>query len=130
MRFCRLLGVYNKLKAVVVKTNSEEEQHELIQEAKGLVDDICKDHIAAAESAVEDPVLREKLIKKVESECHELCEYVVATKRFNLEVNARSKDRVISFGEKLSCLFMVALLESSVRRPVLTGRRLMFGRFC
>lgn len=110
-----MLGVYTKLKAVVVNTNSEDEQHVLIQEAKSLVQDICKDHVAAAEASVEEPVLREKLIKKVESECRELCDYVEATKRFNLEVNARSKDRVISFGEKLSCLFMVALLESSVR---------------
>lgn len=116
-----LLGVYTKLKAVVAITNSESEQAQLIDESKDLVSDICKDHVAAAQTSVQDPALRESLIKSIESECQELCDYVVATKRFNLEVNARSKDRVISFGEKLSCLFMTALLQDSVRSLLRKG---------
>jgi aspartate kinase len=39
----------------------------------------------------------------------------MATRRFNLEINSRAKDRVVSFGEKLSCLFMATLLKDSVR---------------
>lgn len=95
-------------------TNSESEQAKLIDESKSLVSDICKDHVAAAQASVQDPALCEVLVKSIESECQELCDYVMATKRFNLEVNARSKDRVISFGEKLSCLFMTTLLQDSV----------------
>lgn len=76
--------------------------------------DVCNDHTAAAETHVQDPSLRETLIKHINTECHELIDYVTATKRFNLEVNARSKDRVISFGEKLSCWTMTALLHDAV----------------
>lgn len=44
-------------------------------------------------------------------ECQLLTEYLEAAKRFHLEVNSRAKDRVISFGEKLSCRFMAYLLK-------------------
>jgi aspartate kinase len=111
----RLIGVYTKLKGVGAAINSEEEQQELVEQSKGLVMDICNDHVFAAESFVEDPTLRAKLIDRVKIECQELIEYVVAAKRFHLEINARSKDRVISFGEKLSCLFMATLLQDTVR---------------
>ncbi|XWW96603.1 hypothetical protein V2A60_004580 [Cordyceps javanica] len=107
----RLLGVYAMLKAVGAATNAEEEQLAHIDNAKMLMNDICKDHIAAAEAYVSDPVLRQKLITRIEAECQELVEYIIATKRFNLEINARSKDRVISFGEKLACLSMTAVLQ-------------------
>ncbi|TDZ22461.1 Aspartate kinase FUB3 [Colletotrichum orbiculare MAFF 240422] len=51
------------------------------------------------------------LEQEIRDECQELVEYIVAARRFNLEVNSRSKDRCISFGEKLSCRFMAALLK-------------------
>lgn len=102
------------LKAVGAATNEEEEQIAHIDEAKMLINDICKDHIAAAEAYVNEPVLRQKLIARIEVECQELIEYIIAAKRFNLEINARSKDRVISFGEKLACLSMTAVLQDGV----------------
>jgi aspartokinase len=76
--------------------------------------DICNDHVFAAESFIKDQSLRETLIQTVKDECQELVEYIVAAKRFNLEINSRAKDRVISFGEKLSCRFMAALLQDMV----------------
>lgn len=82
-----------------------------MSEARSLITDICNDHVFAAESFVKDHTLKEKLIRKIEVECQELIEYIMAARRFNLEINSRSKDRVISFGEKLSCVTMVALLE-------------------
>lgn len=109
-----LLGVYAMLKAVGAATNAEAEQLAHIDEAKGLIKDICKDHIAAADAYVSDTVLRQKLVARIEVECQELIEYIIATKRFNLEINARSKDRVISFGEKLACLYMTAVLQDGV----------------
>ncbi|EGX92525.1 aspartokinase [Cordyceps militaris CM01] len=108
----RLLGVYAMLKAVGAATNAEEEQIAHIDDAKMLINDICKDHIAAAEAYVSEPALRQKLVARIEVECQELIEYIIATKRFNLEINARSKDRVISFGEKLACLSMTAVLQN------------------
>ncbi|KAJ2980116.1 hypothetical protein NQ176_g2836 [Zarea fungicola] len=107
----RLLGVYSMLKAVGASTNDEEEQLGHIDKAKAFITDICRDHISAAQTYVGDAVLLHKLIARIEVECQELIEYIIATKRFKLEINARSKDRVVSFGEKLACLSMTAVLQ-------------------
>jgi aspartate kinase len=103
------------LRAVGAAPTSESEQQELIDQAKGIIADICNDHVFAAESFVQDATTKSALIEKIQTECQELVEYIVAAKRFHLEINARSKDRVISFGEKLSCLFMTSLLQDNVR---------------
>lgn len=86
----------------------------MVEQARGLMLDICNDHVFAAESFIKDQNLRETLIQTVKDECQELVEYIVAAKRFNLEINSRAKDRVISFGEKLSCRFMTTLLQDVV----------------
>ena len=75
--------------------------------------DICDDHVSAAEYSLQDPKIKSVLISQIKEECQKLIEYIIAAKRFNLEINARSKDRVISFGEKLSCQLMAALLEDA-----------------
>ncbi|RSL90553.1 hypothetical protein CEP52_014553 [Fusarium oligoseptatum] len=99
----RLLAVYGKLRGVgAAMCVDEDQQNELVEQARGLMLDICNDH---------DNALRETLIQKIRDECQELVEYIVAAKRFNLEINSRAKDRVISFGEKLSCRFMASLLQ-------------------
>lgn len=118
------------LKAMGAATNAEEEQMAHIEEAKTLINDICKDHVAAAELYVGEPVLRQKLVARIEVECQELIEYIIATKRFNLEVNARSKDRVISFGERLACLSMTAVLQDSVRITPTPARRHATNALC
>ncbi|GKT99351.1 aspartate kinase [Fusarium langsethiae] len=108
----RLLAVYVKLRGVgAAICSDEEQQNELVEQARGLMLDICNDHVFAAESFIKDQSLREALIQTIKDECQELVEYIVAAKRFNLEINSRAKDRVISFGEKLSCRFMAALLQ-------------------
>jgi aspartate kinase len=66
---------------------------------------------------VRDPELSSLLKADTEMECQLLIDYLVAAKRFNLEINSRAKDRVVSFGEKLSCRFMTCLLKDRVRRP-------------
>lgn len=110
----RLLGVYVQLK-IIGATNGNSHQKDPLERARRLITDICNDHVFAAESFVKDPGRRAELTDKIRAECQELVEYIAAAKRFNLEINARSKDRVISFGEKLSCLFMTALLQDAVR---------------
>ncbi|KAI5461103.1 Aspartate/glutamate/uridylate kinase [Mariannaea sp. PMI_226] len=108
----RLLGVYGKLRGVgAAICADEDQQHELVEQARDLIHDICRDHIHAAHSFVKNPSLRETLIQKTKDECQEIVEYIVAAKRFKLEINSRAKDRVVSFGEKLSCLFLTALLQ-------------------
>lgn len=117
-----LLGVYSMLKAVGASTNDEEEQLGHIDKAKAFITDICRDHISAAQTYVGDAVLLHKLIARIEVECQELIEYIIATKRFKLEINARSKDRVVSFGEKLACLSMTAVLQDGVcKRSTMVG---------
>lgn len=113
-----LLGVYSKLRNVgaAYAAGTDEDPEALIEQARGLIMDICNDHVFAAGVFVRDPGLRDALAGKIEAECQELTEYILAAKRFNLEINARAKDRVISFGEKLACLFMAVLLQDAVRR--------------
>lgn len=108
------MAVFTKLKDLSTPISSAEEQQELIEQATRLISDVCSDHVAASKTFVKDPQLREELVVKLKSECQELIEYIMATRRFNLEINSRAKDRVVSYGEKLSCLFMATLLKDSV----------------
>lgn len=109
--------MFNKLKNVgpAYAASLDEDPEALIEQARCLITDLCADHVLAAEHHVRDDALKEVLSRKIEAECHELIEYIFAAKRFNLEINSRSKDRVISFGEKLACLFMTTLLQDAVR---------------
>ncbi|KJK77943.1 putative aspartokinase [Metarhizium anisopliae BRIP 53293] len=91
----RLLAVYKILKEVglAYATCSPDEQLALIEQANGLITDICNDHVFAAEAYIQDPSLKEFLARRIEAECQELIEYILAAKRFNLEINSRAKDR-------------------------------------
>ncbi|KAK3997661.1 putative aspartokinase [Cladorrhinum sp. PSN332] len=107
----RLLEVYKSLRAIVANPGDEESQDELLKDAKRVVHDIYADHVDAAETFIGDVDLREALKDDIQKDCQLLNEYLVAAKRFNLEINSRAKDRVVSFGEKLSCRFMASLLK-------------------
>ncbi|CAI4210470.1 unnamed protein product [Parascedosporium putredinis] len=109
----RLLVVFEKLDAISAMPCQVDAQSALLQEAKELIHAICSDHVAAAQTFVKDDALRAELSSQIEAECHELLEYIIAAKRFNLEANSRSKDRIISIGEKLSCKFMAYLLKDT-----------------
>lgn len=111
----RLLEVYRRLRNIDAAVGEEAAQNDLIEEAKSIIGDICADHTAAAEQFVSDPELKEGLKQDVKNECQELVEYIQASKRFKLEINSRSKDRVVSFGERLSCRFMTYVLRDRVR---------------
>ncbi|ETS80362.1 hypothetical protein PFICI_07891 [Pestalotiopsis fici W106-1] len=107
----RLLGVFKHLRAIAAATSNDATQTEYLEEARALIQEICNDHIFAIQSFVKDPELQKQVSADIENDCQELIDYIIAAKRFNLEVNARSKDRVVSFGEKLSCRFMAYLLR-------------------
>jgi len=83
----------------------------LVNEYKRLVDVICADHVHAAKTHIRDESIRAGLIKETEGECKEIIDYRIAAERWHLEIDGRSKDRIISFGEKLSCRFVTALLQ-------------------
>ncbi|KAI1092463.1 aspartate kinase [Rostrohypoxylon terebratum] len=107
----RLLEVYKHLRAVSAATNNDVTQNEFVDAAKLVIQDICNEHILAVQNFVKNPDLQEAVTSDIKNDCQELIDYIIAAKRFNLEVNARSKDRVVSFGEKLSCRFMAYLLR-------------------
>lgn len=109
----RLLEVVRSLQLLgpAAAMSDEPAQVQLVETAQQLIHGICNEHVTSAQASVSDPALRDALCKEIDSECRELAEYVAAIRRFNLEVNARAKDRVISFGEKLSCRFMTYILR-------------------
>ncbi|KAI1801636.1 aspartate kinase [Daldinia bambusicola] len=107
----RLLEVYKHLRAISAATSNEITQNELLEKAKLVIQDIRVDHVEAAQKWIKNPDLQKAVSANIEEDCQELVDYIIAAKRFNLEVNARSKDRVVSFGEKLSCRFMTYLLR-------------------
>lgn len=92
----------------------EASQEDLLKSAKRIVHDICKDHVETADTFVRDPQLNAQLREETEKDCQLLIEYLEAAKRFKLEINSRAKDRVVSFGEKLSCRFMACVLRDRV----------------
>lgn len=113
--------MYRRLRNIDAATGSEATQTDLIDEANGIIGDICSDHTLAAESTIRDPELKDALKQDIKNECQELVEYIQASKRFKLEINSRSKDRVVSFGERLSCRFMTYVLRDRVRGSLLSG---------
>ncbi|KAG6353911.1 hypothetical protein INS49_005168 [Diaporthe citri] len=90
----RLLEVYRRLRNIDAAVGIENTQTELLEEAKSLIQDICDDHLFAAEAVLTTPDFKEALKEDIKNECQELIEYIQAAKRFKLEVNSRSKDRV------------------------------------
>ena len=102
------------MRAIVGAPSDEASQDRLLKEAKRIVHEICKDHVEAGHIFIRDPGLDAQLTDDTEKQCQLLIEYLEAAKRFKLEINSRAKDRVVSFGEKLSCRFMTVLLKDRV----------------
>lgn len=112
-----LLEVFGVLESVNAVKDPESVHYEsLVKEYERLVSVICEDHICAANTHIRDKNICSNLIKEVEAECKEIVEYRIAAERWHLEIDSRSKDRLISFGEKLSCRFVAALLEDRASR--------------
>lgn len=109
--------MYKKLRSIGAAASDHEAQEDLLGEAKHVVQEICTDHVAAADHFIRDGQLSALLKADTEVECQLLIDYLAAAKRFNLEINSRAKDRVVSFGEKLSCRFMTCLLRDRVSLP-------------
>ncbi|KAI1328851.1 aspartate kinase [Xylariaceae sp. FL0255] len=109
----RLLEIYKNLRDIAAATSNEASQTELVEVAKTTIRDIRSDHLLAIQQFIQSAEIQKEVSQGIEEDCQELIDYIIAAKRFNLEVNARSKDRVISFGEKLSCRYMTAMLKDS-----------------
>lgn len=108
----RLLEVFALLQEVNAIKDKEDVLYELrADEYERLVQVICDDHVAAAEGLIQDQEICQNLKGLIVAECKEILDYRLAAERWHLEIDSRSKDRIISFGEKLSCRFITALLE-------------------
>ncbi|KAG4430140.1 hypothetical protein IFR05_014376 [Cadophora sp. M221] len=108
----RLLEVFGVLETVNSVKDIESVHYEsLVAEYERLVSIICEDHVHAARAYIRDGSLQSALIKEIEDECKEIVEYREAAQRWHLEIDGRSKDRIVSFGEKLSCRFVASLLQ-------------------
>ncbi|KAJ1329576.1 aspartate kinase [Microdochium nivale] len=107
----RLLEVHRKLREIAAATSADDKQCSFLEEAKAIIQDICNEHVTAIKSVVRSEEIQQGVVQSIEEDCQGLIDYIIAAKRFHLEVNARSKDRVVSFGEKLSCRFMTAVLR-------------------
>ena len=68
------------------------------------------DHIQAAEEHVKKTEICDRLKQEVEQECALVLRILEAAQTLG-ETSPRSRDKVMSVGEKLSCLFMTALLQ-------------------
>ncbi|KAI6251558.1 Aspartate kinase FUB3 [Erysiphe necator] len=108
----RLLEILNLLQAANCISNPDSEHYEMIvNQFENLVRLICEDHVNAAIRDISDKDIRASLVKDIEKECKEISDYRKAAERWKLEINERTKDRLVSFGEKLSCRYVVAVLE-------------------
>jgi len=111
----RLLEIYGVLEDVnTLKDNESVHYESLVSEYERLVHVISEDHVSAAQSHIQDESIRSRFTKEIQDECKELIDYRVAAERWHLEIDSRSKDRIVSFGEKLSCRFVAALLQDRV----------------
>jgi aspartate kinase len=98
----------------VVKDTESVHYEGLVSEYERLVQVIHDDHAAAAKSHIHNLDIVAKLSRDIAAECKEILDYRLAAERWHLEIDSRSKDRIVSFGEKLSCQFMAALLQDKV----------------
>jgi len=111
----RLLEVFGALAEIHTVKDTECGHYEsLVAEYERLVLVIQQDHVGAAKAIIRDQSIRENLISEIEGECRELIDYRLAAERWKLEIDSRSKDRIVSFGEKLSCRVVAALLLDNV----------------
>jgi len=78
-----------------------------------IVDAIRDDHTAAATANIESPEIIDELVKAINYECAKLAAFLSAAQIIE-EISPKSKDVIMGTGERLSCMFMTALLQDIV----------------
>lgn len=97
-----------------MKDTESVDYHSLVTDYERRVQVICDDHIEAAKTHIQNPKICANLTKDIIEECEEIKEFREAAKKWKMVIDSRQKDRIVSFGEKLSCRFVAALLEDRV----------------
>jgi aspartate kinase len=80
------------------------------QKFRDIVEAIRVDHIKAGQDAISDDLILENFGKDVDAECFKLLK-ILESAQFLRAVTNQTNDMIISVGEKLSCLYMTALLK-------------------
>lgn len=106
-----LLEVYSVLAQIAVSEQDSVHFDTLVAEYERLVSLISEDHVHAAQTYITNTAIQEALIAKIQSDCSDILEFRLAAQKFHLQIDGRSKDRIVSYGEKLSCRFMASLLR-------------------
>ncbi|KAF4957100.1 hypothetical protein FGADI_3319 [Fusarium gaditjirri] len=107
----RLLQVYRTLRGIVAITQDPDMQELLFDRLRSIIRDIRDDQVATVKIYILRQDIRDETIRQITADCQELLDYTSAAKRFNLDINGKAKDKMVSFGEKLSCRLMVAMLR-------------------
>lgn len=81
-----------------------------IDRSKTLVQSIRSDHIATAQGYIKDPKAASKLVEEIARECDQVLQLLHATMVIG-HGTFYVKDRIISAGERLACLFMSAVMR-------------------
>ncbi|KAI1375108.1 Aspartate/glutamate/uridylate kinase [Hypoxylon crocopeplum] len=107
----QLLEVHLILKRMVTIAHGERMKNILRDELQAIVYGIRDEHVSAIKTFVQSPDMQDEACRKIGEDCQQLLDYTDAAVRFNLDIDAHSKDRITSLGEKLSCRFMAAMLR-------------------
>ena len=89
---------------------SREAENTLSTQYRSLIQEVQSDHIRTAESYIKTPTILSILKHDITTECELVTRLLEAAQTLG-EISAKSVDKVISTGEKLSCRFMAALLQ-------------------
>lgn len=109
----KLIIVVSALKGITNQLieNSERAEKGDIEFIKRFVEDVRKRHLEAAEGAIEDRAIREEVSKAVKELVDEL-ERVLLGVIYVRELTPRTKDRILSFGERLCAPIFAGALKS------------------
>lgn len=80
------------------------------QQYRALIESVRGDHVESAKQHIQSPQISSRLETEIVEECAQIVRVLEAAQTLG-EISARSVDKVMSVGEKLSCRFMAALLE-------------------
>ncbi|KAG0131265.1 Aspartate/glutamate/uridylate kinase [Tuber indicum] len=75
-----------------------------------IVNDIRDDHVRAAKLEIRSEEIIATLESEIEAECGRLASFLGAAQIID-EISPKTKDIIVGAGEKLSCLFMTAMLR-------------------
>ncbi|KAI9356504.1 Aspartate/glutamate/uridylate kinase [Zopfochytrium polystomum] len=94
-----------------------------------IVDKIEANHMKAAREAISNETIRQELEKFIASDCQRLRSFMSAAEIID-EISPRSRDVIISFGEKLSArIFSSVLLDKGIKSEFVNLDRLVQKQF-